>query len=95
MDDDKETEDNHESEDKNPEDTQIPNEGNANTGNDDDSAITNATKNLLSSIRMVFCLFFDEKYNSDYHVSLEKVMQLKKFEHGDGAAVSCDFLKIR
>lgn len=47
----------------------------------DDVAITNATKNLLSSICMVFSLLYDDKYKFDYHVSLEKIMQLKKFEH--------------
>lgn len=47
----------------------------------EDAAISNATKNLLSSICLVFSLLFDEKYKFDYHVSLEKVMELKKFEH--------------
>lgn len=46
-----------------------------------DVAITNATKNLLSSICTVFSLLYDEKYKFDYHVSLEKIMQIKKFEH--------------
>jgi len=47
----------------------------------EDAAITNATKTLLSSICMVFSLLYDEKYKFDYHVSLEKIMQIKKFEH--------------
>jgi len=45
-----------------------------------DSAISNATKNLLTSICTVFGLFFDENYKNDYHVSLEKLMRLNKFE---------------
>lgn len=46
-----------------------------------DASITNATKNLLSSICSVFSLLYDEKYTFDYHVSLEKFMELKKYEH--------------
>lgn len=46
-----------------------------------DSTISNATKSMLTSICTVFGLFFDEKYRYDYHVSLEKVMEMKKFEH--------------
>lgn len=47
-----------------------------------DSVITNATKTMLTSICTVFSLFFDEQFKNDYHVSLEKLMELKKFEHG-------------
>lgn len=46
-----------------------------------DAAITNATKTILSSICSVFSLLYDEKYKFDYHVSLEKIMELKKYEH--------------
>lgn len=46
-----------------------------------DAAITNATKTVLSSICSVFSLLYDEKYKFDYHVSLEKIMELKKYEH--------------
>ncbi|XP_060833332.1 Fanconi anemia group J protein homolog isoform X1 [Rhopalosiphum padi] len=56
-------------------------ENNSSKDQDSDSAITNATKTLLSSICSVFSLFYDEKYKYDYHVSLVKVMHLKKFEH--------------
>uniref|UniRef100_A0A2H8TS50 DNA 5'-3' helicase n=1 Tax=Melanaphis sacchari TaxID=742174 RepID=A0A2H8TS50_9HEMI len=56
-----------------------------------DLVITNATKTLLSSICSVFSLFYDEKYKYDYHVSLAKVMQLKKFEHkGRGISTGID-----
>lgn len=48
-----------------------------------DASITNATKTLLSSICSVFSLLHDEKYKFDYHVSLEKIMELKKYEHKD------------
>lgn len=89
MDEDTETDENEAGENNTdeikPEVQSLTNDGNAIISKDDDAAITNATKNLLSSICMVFCLFFDEKYNSDYHVSLERVMQQKRFEHGDGA----------
>lgn len=57
---------------------------------DDSAALTNATKQILTSICSVWSLFFDEKYKNDYHVSLEKVMELKKFEHGE-RAVSYSF----
>jgi len=60
----------------------------SNSGFKEDLAITNATKTMLSSICTVFNLFFDDNYKNDYHVSLEKVMQLKKFEHGGERAVS-------
>lgn len=53
-----------------------------------DLAITNATKNVLTSICTVFDLFFDENYQNDYHVSLEKVMRLKNVEPKRRAAVS-------
>lgn len=53
-----------------------------NSTKSDDLAITNATKTLLSSVCGVFCLFFNEGFRNDYHVSLEKVMQLKTYEHG-------------
>lgn len=54
-----------------------------------DTAISNATKSILTSICTVFNLFFDEKYRYDYHVSLEKVMVLKKFEHEKRAVSGC------
>lgn len=55
-------------------------------GNVDDSVgITNATKQILTSICSVLSLFFNDNYKNDYHVSLEKVMELKKFEHEEKA----------
>jgi len=56
-------------------------ENNSSKDQNSDLAITNATKTLLSSICSVFSLFYNEKYKFDYHVSLVKVMHLKKFEH--------------
>lgn len=58
-------------------------EENFSQGNSYDDSITNATKNILTSITMVLSLLFDENYQSDYQVSLEKIMQLKKFEHAE------------
>lgn len=52
-------------------------------GNPYEDSITNATKNILTSIITVFCLLFDDNYKSDYQVSLERIMQLKKFEHAE------------
>ncbi|XP_025422796.1 Fanconi anemia group J protein homolog isoform X2 [Sipha flava] len=52
-------------------------------GNPYEDSITNATKNILTSIITVFCLLFDDDYKSDYQVSLERIMQMKKFEHAD------------
>lgn len=53
----------------------------------EDSSITNATKNLLMSICVVFSFFFDDKYKNDYHVSLEKLMQINKLENENKRAV--------
>lgn len=52
-------------------------------GSSYEDSITNATKTILMSITMVFCLLFDDNYKSDYQVSLEKIMQMKKFEHSE------------
>lgn len=60
----------------------------------DDIAITNATKSMLTSICMIFCLFFDDKYVNDYHISLEKMMQVKKSENKDVQAVSFNFISM-
>ncbi|XP_050544910.1 Fanconi anemia group J protein homolog isoform X2 [Daktulosphaira vitifoliae] len=49
----------------------------------EDMEISNATKQLLGSIITTFEFLFDEKYKNDYHVSLEKVMQVKKYEYND------------
>lgn len=51
----------------------------------EDELITNATKTMLTAICTVFGLFFDDVYKNDYHVSLEKVMQVKKFEDRERA----------
>lgn len=60
-------------------------EENIGSENSNDLAITNATKTILTSICTVFCLFFDNSYKNDYHVSLEKVMELKKYKPGEQA----------
>lgn len=60
----------------------------------EDMAITNATKSMLTSICMIFCLFFDDKYVNDYHISLEKMMQVKKSEHKEVQAVSFGFISM-
>lgn len=51
----------------------------------EDDLITNATKTMLTGICTVFGLFFDDVYKNDYHVSLEKVMQVKNYENGERA----------
>lgn len=63
-----------------------------------DSAITTATKTMLTSIRTVLSLFFDELFKNDYHVSLEKLMEMKKFEHGKrtvGLLFFLSFITVR
>ncbi|XP_050434380.1 Fanconi anemia group J protein homolog isoform X2 [Adelges cooleyi] len=60
-----------------------PDKSEGRKGKEEDSQISNATKQLLTSVCTVFDFLFDDKYKNDYHVSLEKVMHVKKFEHGE------------